>query len=160
MNERRSSNAPLGSLVRIVLDGHPAFSANPVGDWNKIVGDQAARYSRPVSLKKEMLVVAVYDSVWKHHLELNRELLLEKINAGRTEPLVSKIVIRVGEVPESAPALNPNHAGNIKPKKYKPARREKVPLRTLTDEEREVLKAIADPELRAVATRLLKRLSD
>ncbi len=108
MKERKGSRAAIGDLAAACLRGHPAFSANPLGDWGEVVGEQTARYSQPVSLKQKVLRVVVFDSVWKHHLDINSGVLLENINRGRRELLVEKIVVRVGEVPESAPPLNPN----------------------------------------------------
>ncbi|NTU48147.1 MAG: DUF721 domain-containing protein [Syntrophobacteraceae bacterium] len=150
----------VGSLMEAVLRRTPSFSANPLGDWRDLVGDQVARYSQPVSLKKKVLVVVVYDSVWKHHLELNKLALLGKINEKRPEPIVEKIVIRVGELPESLPILNPNRV-QLEKARSRRARREKkpkTPLRPLTPEEKELLRSLPDPALRAIGKRLLQRI--
>jgi len=99
----------IGYWIQKTLEKHPAFLANPLGDWIDIVGEQVARYAQPVSLKEKVLTVVAYDSVWKHHLEVCKESLLVKINRGRPLPLVEKILIRVGEVPEPQAVLNRNH---------------------------------------------------
>lgn len=36
----------VGSVLRGLLDRHPAFAANPFGDWNELVGEQLARHTR------------------------------------------------------------------------------------------------------------------
>jgi len=148
------------ALLMSFLKKHPAFKANPLGEWNELVGPQVARYSQPKSLKKKILTVSVYDSIWRHHLELNKEALLEKINRGRAEPLVEKIVIRVGEIPEELPVLNPNHRllEKVKTKTVRPGKSRKPPVRKLTDEEKELLSKLTDPELRALGKKLLQRL--
>jgi hypothetical protein len=135
-------------------------SANPLGDWSQLVGEMIARYSQPISLKKKILKVAAYDSVWKHHLEMNKEALIRKINLNRPEPLVEKIVIRVGEVPEVLPVLNPNQQllDKIDSKRARPRKRKKPSLRRLTAEEKELIRSLPDPELRAVSERLLRLL--
>lgn len=150
----------VGPLLKAILRKHPAFAANPIGDWSEIVGIQVARYSHPVSLKKKALLVVAYDSVWKHHLELNKEAILEKINRKSREPLVEKISIRVGELPASGSVLNPNYKllDKMGVKRSQARRQKKAPARPLTPEEKEVLKGITDPELRAVSTRLLKHI--
>ncbi|NSW84907.1 MAG: DUF721 domain-containing protein [Syntrophobacteraceae bacterium] len=150
----------VGSVLRNLLDRHPAFAANPFGDWNELVGEQLARHTRPVSLKGKTLIIAAYDSVWKHHLELNADALKDKINGKRPEHIVDRIVIRVGEVPESSPVLNPcrRELEKMKARAFRVGKKEKKPVRNLTPEEKELLKSISDPELKAVGRRLLKRL--
>ncbi len=167
-NRERGSGSPkgkdhgslVGPLVGLLIARHPSFATNPVGDWSELVGEQVARYCQPQSLKEKVLMVAAYDSVWKHHLELHRSVLMEKINLGRAEPLVEKIVVRVGELSETAPLLNPTRQDGEKTGAGKaPLRkRKKTPLRPLTTEEKELLKGLPDSDLRAMGTRLLKRI--
>ncbi len=148
----------VGPLLQQILNRHPAFFSNPFGDWSEVAGEQVAKNSRPASLKKKSLLIIVLDSVWKHHLELCKEDLLKKINKGRPEPLVEKIVIRVGELPEAEPALNPDHKllKKIKPKKYRPVKKKPATKYPLTPHEKALLKSISDPELREACARLLK----
>lgn len=150
----------VGPLVRGFLERHPAFSASPLGDWSDLVGEQIARYSLPKSLKDRVLVIVAFDSVWKHHLELNKDALIEKINGKRPEPLVTEIRVRVGEVPEAQPVLNPNHTlfAKMKARRHRPQKREKAPARKLTPEEKALLKSLPDPDLRTIGARLLKRI--
>jgi hypothetical protein len=151
----------VGHLVGLFIERHPSFSTNPVGDWKELVGDQVARYCQPQSLKQKVLIVAAYDSVWKHHLELHKEALVEKINRGQSEPLVKKIVVRVGELPENAPRLNPD---NLSPaqsgtgKTHEKKKKRKIPNRRLTPDEQTFLKSLQDPDLRVIGARLLKRI--
>jgi hypothetical protein len=158
----RDHEALVGDLLHGVLKAHPAFSANPIGDWSELVGEQVARYSQPKSLKKGVLTVIAFDSVWKHHLELNKEALVAKINGKRPEPIVEEISIRVGEVPGSAPVLNPYYKklNKIASSHSHLKRKKKAPLRQLTPEERDLIKNLPDKELRTLATRLLRRVQD
>ncbi|MCE5245175.1 MAG: DUF721 domain-containing protein [Syntrophobacteraceae bacterium] len=152
----------LGPLVIGMLKKIPVFAANPLGDWKELVGEQMARYSQPTSLKKKTLVVTVYDSVWMHHLELNRQALIEKINRLRPEPIVEKMVLRIGEVPEAAPVLNSDYRELEKAarKRLRVPKRKKAPPRELTAEERELIMKLPDKELRSLATKLLKRIPE
>jgi len=160
--KRRGKLLRADVLLREVLDGHPSFAANPIGNWQDLVGEQVARYTQPKSLKKKVLVVSAYDSIWKHHLELNKDILAQAINRGRKEPLVEKIVVRVEEVPESMPVLNPSHRllERIKPKRRPQKGSKKKAVRPLSPEEKALLAKISDPDLRTIGSRLLKRLSD
>jgi hypothetical protein len=150
----------LGRLISRVLSSHPAFAANPIGDWSEIVGEQVARYSQPHSLKAKVLVVTAFDSVWKHHLMLHAEHLLARINEKQAEPVVEKLVVRVGPVPEQAPVLNPNYRllEKLAPKRGRSRKRKAAPAVKLSTEEKALLDALPDPELRAIGARLLKRL--
>jgi len=159
-SDRGGPSLKAGDLLKRFLQRHPAFSANPIGDWKELVGEQIARYTRPRSLKKKVLVIAAHDSVWKHHLEQLKEVLAEKINGKRPEPVVEEIVIRVAQIPEAVPLLNPAHKDLQKLKGKKPALRKKpkTPVRKLTPEEQSLLKGLSDPDLRELGAKLLKRL--
>jgi hypothetical protein len=150
----------VGPLLKQFLGQHAAFTANPIGDWTELVGEQVARYTLPRSLKNKVLIISAHDSVWKHHLEQLKEVLAEKINAKRSEPIVEEIVIRVAELPASAPPLNAAHASldKLKGKRSGLRRRAKAPARKLSPEEQNLIKNLPDPELREIGTRLLKRV--
>lgn len=150
----------VGALLKGFLEAHPAFVANPIGDWIDLVGEQVARYSSPGSLKNKVLVVIAHDSVWKHHLEQYRQILAEKINAGRPEPLVEKVVIKVGEVQGTEPVLNPasKNLEKMKAKRLRVHKKKKTPVEKLTSEEQLLIKSLPDPELRKLGERLLKRV--
>lgn len=158
----RGSDTKVGPLLKGFLEAHPAFTANPIGAWKDLVGEQVARYSSPGSLKNKVLVVIAHDSVWKHHIEQYKELLAEKINAGRPEPIVEKVVIRVGEVQGEEPVLNPAHRNleKIKGKRLVVRRRPKTPAGKLTAEEKLLIKTLPDPELRKIGEKLLKRIPE
>ena len=152
--------AMVGPLVKLVVARHSSFSTNPLGDWQELVGDQVARYCQPQSLKQKVLMVAAYDAVWKHHLELLKGALIEKINRGRAEPLVEKIVVRVGELSENAPQLNPDYQGLAKSGTATTLqkKKKKSPSRSLTPDEKALLKNLQDQDLREIGARLLKRI--
>ena len=156
----RGSSIKVGPLLKKFLEQHPAFTANPIGDWKDLVGEQVARYTVPRSLKNKVLVILAHDSVWKHHLEQYKEILTEKINGMRSERIVEQIVIKVAEMPESAPALNPAHKSleKIKARRYAARRKPKTPARKLTQEEKSLIKSLPDPDLREIGAKLLKRI--
>jgi len=151
-------SAGLGELVRMMLKRHPAFSANPIGDWADIAGVQVAHHSAPKELKNGCLLVICHDSIWKHHLEMTREQLLIEINRGRSQPLVERIKFKIGELPEADQPVNPNHRllAKMVPKRLRRSH-PKLPKRPLTDAEEELLRKLPDKELRAMARRILSR---
>ncbi len=157
----KTTENTLGDLLRCLLKSHSAFTSNPIGDWKDLAGEQAALYSQPKSLKNRILTVVVYDSVWKHHLELLKGVIIQKINSGKPEPLVTDIVFRVGEVPVSAPVLNPNfqQLGKLKTKNPHKIRRQKASRRKLTADEESLIASLPDAELRKIGKRLLAKAS-
>lgn len=163
MKQKRSGSEKgeqLGPLLKQFLKTQPAFAANPFGDWRDLVGEQVARYTHPRSLKNKVLVIAAHDSVWKHHLEQCKDALAEKINGKRPEPIVEEIVIRVGEIPEAAPVLNPVHKEleKVKAKRLTVRKKTRTPTRKLTPDEQKLLKTLPDSDLREIGARLLKRI--
>jgi len=105
--KRSGSTIDVGTVVQQVMKEHPAFAANPLGDWQEVVGAEAARACRPLSLRKGVLVIITDAPVWKHHLELHKSLLMDFINAPHSEPIVTKILIRIGGNSRSAPRPEP-----------------------------------------------------
>ncbi len=161
-SSNRGSNIKVGPLVKTFLEAHPAFVPNPIGDWKELVGEQVARYTSPKSLKDKVLVIAVHDSVWKHHMEQLKEVLTDKINDKRPECIVDKIVVKVAELPASAPILNRAHKDleKIKARRYSTHRKSKSPIRKLTPEEQSLIKSLPDPDLRKLGAKLFKRIPE
>lgn len=66
--------------------------------WHEIAGDQIAAHTRPDQIRFKKLYVIVESSVWAQHMTFLKPGLIEKINATSASPLISDIVLRVGEV--------------------------------------------------------------
>lgn len=56
--------------------------------WNEVVGTQLARYTRPYAISRDVLYVATAGSVWTQELTFKRRLILKKLNAQLSTPLV------------------------------------------------------------------------
>ncbi len=161
MEENKSTGTrsaePLRAFVKEVLSRHPSFASNPLGDWKDLVGEPVARHTVPRSLKNGRLVIVARDGVWKHHLEINKEALRERINALWGKLVVREISIRVGEVEDLNPELDANYRRLQKLQSKRRTRRRKKPtLRPLTHEEEKLLQSLSDPELRKLGERLLR----
>lgn len=148
----------ISRLIQQVIEKEVLSGTSIRGNWEEIVGHRLARYMTPVSLKNGTLKVHVLDNVWKHHLELYGEELLNKINAGNTIPIVRQLLIKVGPLSsQDEPSLSKKAFQKIKKKgstRKKSAK--KVPKFPLTLESKEFLKQLRDPELKALAQRLLE----
>jgi len=145
----------IGSIIQRFLSEQKILPVGPLGDWESIVGSQVASRARPVKLKKGVLTVHVYDSIWKHHLELYKEEILQKINAHRAglEP-VKKIIFKVGELPSHQDEImvvkqSPETSKRPRKKKIKPKKYD------LSEEAQKFIKTCRDPELKKIARRLL-----
>ncbi len=161
-NPDKKSKKPskIGSLIESILTQNPLFSANPVGDWSEIVGQKVAKYSQPVKYKDGKLTVHVFDSVWKHHLELNKHELISRINALNNRQIIKDIYFRVGELKNEEEAIiNPIARHYMKKKSSSSSprkrRRRKILKYPLSEESRKFIKTLKDPELKAIAKRLL-----
>jgi hypothetical protein len=70
--------------------------------WGMIAGDAVAAHTRPDTIRFKKLYLLVENSVWLQHLTFLKPALIERINASAGHPVVSDIVLRVGEVHPSA----------------------------------------------------------
>lgn len=65
--------------------------------WPAIVGDHVAAHTRPDSIRFKKLYVIADSSVWVQQLAFLKPSLLESINRTAGKPIVTDIVLRVGE---------------------------------------------------------------
>jgi hypothetical protein len=151
----------VGQFIKDVLAQHPSFASRPLGDWKELVGESVARHCLPRSLKNGCLVIVARDSVWKHHLEMHKEALMERINALWGRRVIEEIRIRVGEIDEAFENLDANYRKlqKVAPKKVRKKNR-RPPLRKLTEAEKELLASLPDKELRAIGEKLLRLIPE
>lgn len=71
--------------------------AEVVADWKELVGPRIAGVARPAGVRGETLFVAVESAAWRNELSLMRPQLLAKLNAGRTEGRIERIVFLQGD---------------------------------------------------------------
>ena len=76
-------------------------------DWVAIVGESIASNTWPDQIRYKRLYLVVRNSVWLHQLTYLKPTLLDKLNTVDGGALVTDIVLRVGELPETGhiPAL-------------------------------------------------------
>lgn len=65
--------------------------------WSQIVGNDIARHAQPVSLKNNILHIAVDHPIWLQELKrFHKLLLLQKVQATIGKRAVKDIVFRIG----------------------------------------------------------------
>jgi len=114
-------------------------------DWPTIVGEQIARHTHPDSIRFKKLYLIADHPAWLQHLQFLKSSLIQKINAAAGEPIVTDLILRVGEMTAAAPptqlVLDPAA----------------VPEATVLHDAEGSAQAIADPELRASWTAVMAR---
>lgn len=63
--------------------------------WRRLVGPRAARHSRPTSLRRGELLVAVENSVWLWNVTLQRQQILEGLRAAWGAEAVTALRCRI-----------------------------------------------------------------
>lgn len=63
-----------------------------VGEWDRVVGPHIAGVARAVRVSGDTLFVAVDSAAWRNELSLMRPSLLARLNAGKREGRIERIV--------------------------------------------------------------------
>lgn len=66
--------------------------------WQEIAGDEIASHAWPISLQRGLLLLAVNNSVWSHHLMMLKADLIHKINSYLQERMVIDIKFQAGDL--------------------------------------------------------------
>ena len=60
--------------------------------WKECVGETIAKYSTPVELKKNKLLISVENSVWRYELSSRKTEIIQKLNENLKSPRTRKII--------------------------------------------------------------------
>lgn len=82
------------------------FEARLRRQWPDIVGEAIATHTRPDQVRFKKLYIFVHNSVWLQQLTFLKPVLLQKVNQLAGQPLVTEIVLRIGEF-SAHPPLSP-----------------------------------------------------
>jgi len=66
--------------------------------WAEVVGQGAARHSKPISLKKSLLTVNVDDSGWLYELTTRKKDIIQKLENKFKGKKVKDVRFRIGEI--------------------------------------------------------------
>jgi len=84
--------------------------------WQEIAGEEIASHAWPISIQRGILLLAVNNSVWSHHLMMLKSGIINKINTFLNEKMVIDIRFQAGDLRkyqnseedgENAPLLQP-----------------------------------------------------
>jgi predicted nucleic acid-binding Zn ribbon protein len=84
------------TLARLGI-GQRVKRAEVVAEWERLVGPHIADVARAVGVRGDTLLVAVESAAWRNELSLMRPRLLAKLNAGRREGRIERIVFLQGD---------------------------------------------------------------
>ena len=71
--------------------------AEVVGEWEDRVGEAIARVTRAQGVRDATLIVEVRSSAWLMELNLMKDEITRRVNEGREEALIEKIVFVLSE---------------------------------------------------------------
>jgi predicted nucleic acid-binding Zn ribbon protein len=77
----------------------PFLRAEAVDQWEERMGEAIARVTRAQGIRGTSLVVEVRSSAWLMELNLMKGEILHRVNEGRQEALIEKIVFVLAEDP-------------------------------------------------------------
>lgn len=140
--------APVTDLLSALLRGTPAEVRLKEGRiwevWDEAVGSKIAAHAQPASFREGTLTLHVDSAPWLQQLNYLKNDLIAKVNEALDQELVKEIQLKSGKVRKSS-------AAEIK----KPVKRELSPEEQAWAKEQ--AEAAADPELRAIFERLIRR---
>ena len=92
---------PIGEIVKSVfaqLENEKTFSREDVeSQWKVLIGVPAAKHTRPVSLRKGVLMVFVDSSGWMQEMAMKKRKILKQLKRQFGKDRISGINFRIGE---------------------------------------------------------------
>ena len=89
----------LGGFLKKVGLRETVLRAGAVEEWDDRVGEAIAGVTRAQGVREATLIVEVRSSSWLMELNLMKSEILRRVNEGRTEALIDKIVFVLAEDP-------------------------------------------------------------
>ena len=96
---KKRNAQPISELLSDFLDGNSGLKVKlaerrAVKAWQEVLGEGVLKYTRNVYFKRNVLYVHLSSAVLRAELIMNKEGLIEKINAYAGLPVVRDILIR------------------------------------------------------------------
>ena len=60
--------------------------------WKECVGETIAKYSKPIEIRKNKLLISVENSVWRYELSSRKTEIIQKLNENLKSPKGRKII--------------------------------------------------------------------
>jgi predicted nucleic acid-binding Zn ribbon protein len=87
----------LGGFLEKVGLREAVLRAEVLEDWEERVGEAIGKVTRAQGIRGASLIVEVRSSAWLMELNLMKSEILRKVNEGRTEGLIERIVFVLAE---------------------------------------------------------------
>jgi predicted nucleic acid-binding Zn ribbon protein len=87
----------LGGFLERVGLREAVLRADVLEDWEERVGEAIGKVTRARGIRGTSLIVEVRSSAWLMELNLMKSEILRKVNEGRTEGLIERIVFVLAE---------------------------------------------------------------
>ena len=89
----------LGGFLKKAGLRETVLRAEAVEEWDDRVGEAIAGVTRAQGVREATLIVEVRSSSWLMELNLMKSEILRRVNEGRTEALIEKLVFVLAEDP-------------------------------------------------------------
>jgi predicted nucleic acid-binding Zn ribbon protein len=93
---------PLEGLVKSIISGFVGKGKLTEEEirsaWSLVVGEKAARHSRPRALTDSRLIVHVDDSGWLYELTTRKKYILDNLSAKLKGKKLKDITLRIGDI--------------------------------------------------------------
>lgn len=93
--EPRRVGDSLDGVARSIGGPAPSVLSVVFSHWEEAVGPAIADHARPLSLRGEVLVVAVPDPAWATQLRFLEKDILERLSEAAGTPVAARIEVRV-----------------------------------------------------------------
>ncbi|MGH7197278.1 MAG: DUF721 domain-containing protein [Candidatus Omnitrophota bacterium] len=97
----KNKPAPIGEVIKGLferMDKERGLSREDVdGYWKELAGEKGFEHSKPVSLRKGVLLVRVDSSAWLQDLVMRKRSLLKGLKRVLGKDRISEIHFRIGE---------------------------------------------------------------
>jgi predicted nucleic acid-binding Zn ribbon protein len=87
----------LEDLLRKKRLREPVLRMEVLDEWDGRVGESIARVTRPLAVREATLIVEVKSSAWLMELDFMKGEILRRLNEGREEAPIAKIVFVLSE---------------------------------------------------------------
>ena len=98
----KKSIVPIGDIVKAVfarLESEKSFTREDIDNhWKAMVGDAAAKHTRPAALRKKILTVFVDSSGWIQQMTLQKRKILKQLKRSFGKDRILGIHFRIGEI--------------------------------------------------------------
>ncbi|MGI6093058.1 MAG: DUF721 domain-containing protein [Veillonellaceae bacterium] len=119
--------------------------------WRKIVGDKIAANAKPLTVQRDLLLVAVSSSTWSHHLSMMKQDIINKINAFIGDNLIKDIRFQAGYLKDNQNQENAGQAGENEIKLHN-IKLEATELKNVND----LVKSVGDADLQTKLKNIIK----